>query len=502
MEKLKIILNNQWFFPVIVLYYGIFYILFGERYPFNGGLSTDGLVFASFMPDFTKSVFFDIYYVHRILPSLLVSIFLKPLSVSPTAQNICTAFQILNVASIIITCYFIKQILLLFKVSLKNQLLAFTLLLLNFGVIKYPFYLPVMTDKFSLMLSTVLLYFYLKKNISGLIIFTLLSAFASPMVYYQGLLLIAFPICILPFTPLLKWQRIFIYGIPALYILAISVFFVYIKNIDVTIDYVARIDRNLLPLSILGLVLLYFFFARIFSNKSLLNYSLFLKKINYKMLLISFGVFLAVNIIIYFLHPNPIARYPITITGILSGPAIYSLIKPFISIVAHTSYWGIIVCLLLLFWSSFCKTLSQMGWGIVAAFLLNLFLFGLVPETRVLTNLLPWLIVFLIITLNKYSFSKSFYIVAGLLSFAASKIWLLLNIYDSNSTKNLDENGCIGFPAQLLWMNTGLWMSEQMYYVQGGVMILFTGILFFMLYKVEVDKYNKLHIIPKFKVSK
>ena len=245
MEKLKIILNNQWFFPVIVLYYGIFYILFGERYPFNGGLSTDGLVFASFMPDFTKSVFFDIYYVHRILPSLLVSIFLKPLSVSPTAQNICTAFQILNVASIIITCYFIKQILLLFKVSLKNQLLAFTLLLLNFGVIKYPFYLPVMTDKFSLMLSTVLLYFYLKKNISGLIIFTLLSAFASPMVYYQGLLLIAFPICILPFTPLLKWQRIFIYGIPALYILAISVFFVYIKNIDVTIDYVARIDRNL-----------------------------------------------------------------------------------------------------------------------------------------------------------------------------------------------------------------------------------------------------------------
>jgi hypothetical protein len=88
------------------------------------------------------------------------------------------------------------------------------------------------------------------------------------------------------------------------------------------------------------------------------------------------------------------------------------------------------------------------------------------------------------------------------LSFVASKVWLLLNIYEGNATGNFDKNGSIGFPDQILWMNIGPWMSEQMYFVQGGVMILFIGILFFMLYKIEVNTSNKLQLVRKFKVSK
>ena len=143
-----------------------------------------------------------------------------------------------------------------------------------------------------------------------------------------------------------------------------------------------------------------------------------------------------------------------------------------------------------------------MGWGLVAALGLNLFLFGITPQSRHLINILPWLIIFLVKAINKYSFSTSFYLVTGLLSLVASKVWLLLNIYEGNASGNFDKNGSMDFPDQILWMNIGPWMSEQMYYVQGGVMLLLTGVLFFMLYKVEVDKYNKLHIIPKFKVSK
>ena len=248
MIKLKALLNNQWFFPVLMIYYGIFYILFGETYPFNGGLSTDGFVFASFIPDFTKSRFFDTYYAQRILPSMLVGVFLKLLSINATEQNIYTAFQILNLVSIVVSCYFFKQLLLWFKISLKNQVLAFLLLLFNFGVIKYPFYLPVMTDTFALMLSIALLYFYLKNNIQSIIICTLLLAFTWPMAYYQGLILIAFPICILPFSPALKWQKILVYGISILYISFLSIYFIFIKNRDMTVDFVMKIDRNLLPL--------------------------------------------------------------------------------------------------------------------------------------------------------------------------------------------------------------------------------------------------------------
>lgn len=500
MPKLKTLLNNQWFFPVLILYYGLSYILFGESYPFNGGLSTDGYTFASFIPDFTKSFFFNVYYVQRILPSILVSMFFKLLSIDITDRHIYTAFQFFNLASIMLSCYFLKKTLILFKISLKNQLIAFALFLLNFGVIKFPFYLPVMTDTFALMLSTTLLYFYLKNDMTGVVLSTLLLAFTWPMGYYQGLILIAFPMIILPFAEPHKWQKIVISGASVFYIFALSIYFIFIENRDMTVDYVMKIDRNLLPLSILGIVLIYFFFAKILLNKTLLDISLFIKKINYKRLLLSFLVFASVYIIIQILHPNPTPSY--TTEQTLRDPIVYSLIRPLISIVADASYFGVIVCLLLLFWNSVCKIVSQMGWGVVAALGLNLFLFGTAPQSRHLINILPWLIVFLVKALNKYSFSTSFYVVVGILSFIASKVWLLLNIYEGNATGNIDKNGSMDFPDQILWMNIGPWMSEQMYYVQGGVMLLFTGILFFMLYKVEVNTLNKLKLVRKFKVVK
>jgi len=127
-------------------------------------------------------------------------------------------------------------------------------------------------------------------------------------------------------------------------------------------------------------------------------------------------------------------------------------------------------------------------------------LFGITPQSRHLINILPWIIIFLIKAINKYSFSNSFYIIVGVLSFIASKVWLLLNIYAPNSTLNVDKNGSIGFPSQILWMNIGPWMNERMYYVQGGVMLLFIGILFLVLYKVELNGFKKLKFVRKYQI--
>ncbi|MES2593555.1 MAG: hypothetical protein V4608_16850 [Bacteroidota bacterium] len=490
MIKLKALLNNKWFFPALIFYYGTFYILFGEKYPFNGGLSTDGYVFGTFIPDFTKSYFFDSYYVQRILPSFLVSIFFKILSINSVIANIYIAFQILNLLSIVITCYYFKRILLWFKITFKNQLLAFTLLLLNFGVIKYPFYMPVMTDTFAMMLSTILLFCYIKNDIKGMVFTTLMLAFTWPMGYYHGLLLLALPISILPFQKPLKIQKNLIYGGFTIYILFLSLYLVFIKKMDNTVLYVSKIDRNLLFISITGIALLYFFFAKLFFNKTLLDISLFFKKLKYERVLVSLGVFAIVTAIVYFLNPNPTPKY--TTVQVLTDPIIYALIKPLISLVADTSYFGVVVCLLMIFWNDFCKIMSQMGWGIAAAIGLNLFLFGITPQSRHLINILPWVIVFLAKALNKYSFSNRFYIVVGLLSFVASKIWLLLNIYHIWPHLTFDRNGCLGFPDQILWMNIGPWMNEQMYYVQGGVMLLIIAILILTLYKIEINKSNKL----------
>jgi hypothetical protein len=79
-----------------------------------------------------------------------------------------------------------------------------------------------------------------------------------------------------------------------------------------------------------------------------------------------------------------------------------------------------------------------------------------------------------------------------------SKVWFLLNNNEGYPPMQLDKNGSMGFPYQKLWMNFGPWMNEQMYYVQGAVMLLFMTILFFTLYKVERNDVNKFQIVRKF----
>ena len=72
MNKIKDIIGSKWFFPALVLYYGIFYILFGEWY--TKTISTDGYVFHNLIIFWDQQKHFDTYYIHRILPVVLFRI--------------------------------------------------------------------------------------------------------------------------------------------------------------------------------------------------------------------------------------------------------------------------------------------------------------------------------------------------------------------------------------------------------------------------------------------
>lgn len=496
MNKLRNLLNNQWFFPVLVLYYGIFYIAFGETYPLNGGMSMDGIVFSSFISDFTNSFFFDTYYVHRFFPSMLVGFFLKLFSISIIDKHIFLAFQILNLISIIISCYFLKQMLIMFKISLKNQILAYTLFLINFALLKFTFYLPVMTDTLAMAISSMMLFFYLKKNTIGVVICTLLACFTWQISFYQGLIFVVFPFHALPFSGLKTNHKNILATSSGLIALFVCIYLVLIKKMDTTLELVARIDKILLPISILGVVVIYFFFSKIFFNSNLFKIQLFIKNIKLKNIFYAFILFLITTILIYFLNPVPNKFYPLYYT--LTNPFTHALMWPLHSFVSHTAYWGFLMILFLFFWTDFCKLISQTGWGFVSAFGLNLFLFGIMPETRCLINILPWIVLFLVKSLNKYSFSKIFYVIVGLFCAGTSKVWLFLNDAERPNIMQLDKNGSMGFPDQKFWMNIGPWMSEQMYYLQGGAILIIAIVMFFILYKVEVISVKKLKLVRKY----
>jgi hypothetical protein len=498
MNKIKAIINNQWFFPILFFYYGLGYLFLGETYYLNDGRSMDGIVFSSFVSNPTASYFFDAYYVHRILPSVIVGTFLKLLSIKMTSINICTAFQVLNIFCIMLSCLFIKKILVLFKVSFRNQLLAFVLFLLNFSILKIPLYLPVMTDTPAVLLSIMMLFFYVKKSTFGVAVCTILACFTWPSLFYQGIILVVIPFATIPYSAFKPSVKLMLQLGSALVGLAICFYIIFIEKEDTKVEFVAKINRTFLPLSIAGVTLFFFFFAKIGLNANLLNTNLFFQKLKLKNILYLVAVIATTAVVIWYLNPPPNKFY--LVENILRGTVSLALVWPLVTIVAHTAFWGMMMILLLFFWNDFSKFISQMGWGIVAALGLNLFSFGISSETRCLMNMLPWIIVFLVKAINKYSFSKTFYIVVAVFSLFASKIWLVLNPNKSQFYyMNLDKNGSMGFPDQKLWMHIGPWMDQEMYYWQGAGILILMIILFFILYRFELGGKKKLRLIARYR---
>jgi hypothetical protein len=117
------------------------------------------------------------------------------------------------------------------------------------------------------------------------------------------------------------------------------------------------------------------------------------------------------------------------------------------------------------------------------------------PESRMLINLFPWLIILLIYSVNNYSFTNAFYIVTAGLCAVASKIWLLID-YEMDYVLGMvtDKNGSLDFPNQRFYMNLGPWMSEKAYYIHGGAMLISVLILFFMVYRIRVQEGSKVKL--------
>lgn len=496
-QLLRQIIDNYWFFPIILLNYGFFYILFGEKYPAQEGFGTDGYVYQTLITQFDQSHFFDSFYIRRIFPSFLIRNILTAFSLELSPKNIFYAFEMLSLICVSLSSFYLKKIMAFLKINLRNQMLAFMLLFVSFALLKWPFYFPAMTDTMALALSTILLYYYLRQNIIGLTIITILLAFTWPMGYYQGLLLIAFPYRKIEFIPMQQKEKFILYALSFLLFVVAFIYVILIKKTDTNLIFVPKIEKNLLAFNFFFLLIVFMSFARLFFNAELFNLKLFFNSLNYIRIGFAAGIFSIIMLAIWKMGLPKSTVYETS--TIIENPIVYASVRPMLTIVSHYAFFGTIVCLVILFWSSLTKAIAQSGWALVGAFALNLYLFGIMPESRTLINLFPWITIFLIYGINKYSFSNSFYIVVGCLCVLTSKIWFLIDYeMDYELGMVVDKNGSIDFPNQRFFMNLGPWMSEKAYYIHGTAMLLNFMILFFLLYRVKILSNYKIVINRKY----
>lgn len=446
----------------------IFHLLFPDFVQFSQALKWDGENYIYYTLQFPQVAFgqtLNMYHFQRILPSGIIYYSAKLLGIPLTAPKVFYAFVGLNILLIFISFCIWLQICRQLALSSKGKLLGFTGLFVNFALLKMPFYYPVLTDVMAFTLGMSLLYFYLKRNSAGVLITGLIGAFTFPTVFYSSLLLFAFPMeqpkPVSPGSYSLwnKWLALLTaFGL----LLLIGVFIFYRQ--------VPLINPNTPAVLILSIaaVIAYFYLV----GKAFYKAELYLQAIRSFNTsgrgFIALGIFSVLYIIIFWGAGHEPS--PLNYKGFLANIVVSAIANPFTFLVSHAVYVGPVLLVLLYFIRFFIEEIYRYGLGL-HLFVLGYVLLSINSETRLFINAWPFFVAFLCKSLEKTNLPSGFYILLLLCSLALSKFWYRIDLAYF-SANYLD------FPEQKYFMSIGPWMSDAMYMLQGGIMLL----LYFWMY--------------------
>ena len=133
------------------------------------------------------------YYMHRILPFILTHYLLRWLGLPMENSSIFLLSGVVNVMILCIGVFYFFRISSLRRWKPATETIAFACLFLNFGVLKYGGYYPLLTDLTALTLSIVATYYYIRACKWGLAVVCLLGMLSWPLLSLVVLLLLMLP---------------------------------------------------------------------------------------------------------------------------------------------------------------------------------------------------------------------------------------------------------------------------------------------------------------------
>lgn len=460
---------------LLVFLVGLLNILFAEKITVEGGLGWDGSFFGAWAKDFYNEVFIKkttLYFTQRILPSAIVHYGLRLLGLPLENQTVIRGFEILNLSLLLISCYVWKLIGEELRLKERGKWLGFCALFINFPILKMGFYYPVMTDITAFTLGILTLYCYLHRCSWGILTLVLIGAFSWPAMPIMGLLLFIFPRDVMLKTSAAKS---YIYMVVPVIMTLIVLFGVIIIHFIKRYSYV---HPAILPVSNLSIILLltYVLFAFLYLFKDIsLSFTDLLKVIHIRRIIIS--------LVIWFLLKFTYAYFSNGITGNRWGYFFERNIslgiqKPLIWGVAHAVFYGPIFIVTFFLWPYFCRIIRAYGAGIAFVVTVAVFL-SISSESRHIINFFPVFVAFTVKAVDSLDWKLSHYWLIAVLSLLYSKVWLSMNAagaFIGTKAASLE------FPDQYYNMSHGPWMSNQMYVLQGSIVLATTILLYLLLF--------------------
>ncbi|MBX2908644.1 MAG: hypothetical protein KF706_03370 [Chitinophagales bacterium] len=481
---LRKLIGSAFFFPTVIFAVCVWRI-FVPQLPSNSGLGWDGYRYFTLVSEGLQSSTLDSYLVLRIFPLLLIHIAFKLFGIAFAPASVILAFKIMN--TILITCsaWMVRKIFEHYKLSLTSQLIGMVIVFLNYAVLNFTFYYPVMTDTPAFFLSVALFYFFVRGELLNIALVGLMGAFTFPVLLPMALALILFPNKNIEFVPLKKTSLFVLGCVCCAYVLIMGYYLIFVKQEKVDLLYALPLSYGMLPVSFFSIALLYYFMPMVLGNKTFLSSGYFRSQLSANRLVLVAFVLVAFALVRAAIPVNSTSEYT-TLYHQIKVPLFYAFQRPMITVVNHFNYFGSIMLLLILFWKKFAVFISRFGLGIAASVLFVFLVFFMKPESRALIFFFPWLMILISLFLGQYKFGSAFYFLILLINFATAKLWLFFE-YDDYSRKLLPD-GTIDFPNQWFFMNLGIWETEYVWLWLCFAAITCLAFLFLCLYRIRFYK--------------
>jgi hypothetical protein len=449
-------------------------IFFGERIPVNGGLGWDGKIYYFISLDFFEYVrgrVLNSYYVHRIVPSLLVKGLHWLTGTEHSYELTGTFFGLMNLVSMVGGTLFLLGS--LRDVPPRWKFLAATFALLSYGGFRQPFYYPILTDAFAFLLGSALLWAHLRQRTRMMWAIAALGAFTFPTLLWMAFPLIAlapesrlaaneasrpwsyYPLffgsimLVLALNgPAFSGNMVFGTFQPTMVMASVALpwLLVYVGYLWWGVDLLSRIRQSINDIRLTGL----------------LGWAM---------------VFFATIVTAWWAKSAEFGAKDFALNIVANG-----LVHPAASPVAHVVYLGPLWLLMLLHPSQMKATLVKLPLPLFWCTIFTLML-AVGSESRTLIAGLPFLIHLTVKALQHIELNT--YRLAALLTvgLVLSKCWMTINV-EPLLGHFLDR------PMERYHMHFGPWMNERTYLINLATALICGGLLFMVFRKTEENTHE------------
>ncbi|MBW3466699.1 hypothetical protein [Arthrospiribacter ruber] len=453
------------FLLIAILLAVVVFQIQGEKVPINEGAGLEGVPLRIVAEGFTDQFDdegYDAFVIHRILPYALVNSIFVIFDFDMDPESLLHGILIFNFLILLLGCYWYFKLTKKLRSSVSMEILGFVLLFGNFLVLKISWYEAFHPGLFALVLGIGQANYFIRYEKTKLFLVSLIGGFVWPTLFPIGMVLIFLPSDKIVFREN-ENSLLGIYLIPTVLCCVLTLIGVYFTGTEHGVIWFG--------LGLLTLASMVYFGLNASGVSWIKSFQLLQKRMKPERL-----AYLATSVAVYFLIISllSVGKSEFGIVDFLKGIAVQGAERPLMFLISQFAFYGILIPIILVFFSRICREAGKLGLGFMVVFILIMILV-FYADAYWWVQAIPFMVLLVLKGLRRYSLVNKDIWVLSLLSLLLSKFWFKINVEDLDQyiLQNTDS-----WIAQRYFQHFGLMQSELVYYIYIIVFLAASALIF------------------------